>query len=292
MPLTSPLARADPSGRVRRATLTCGGPARRPPPIPLTWRIRERLELAVIGLGYVGLPLAISFVEAGLARRRGRRQRRAASRELSRGRSPIDDISDARLARRARRRVCASSAAGGGRPGRRRRRSSSASRRRSRRRRIPTSAPVLSAAELIREHLRTGQLVILQSTTFPGTTTGPFREVARAERPHRRHRLRPRLRPGAGQPGRSRPAPAKDVPAWSARRPRRRRRAPPRCCAASTTTSSSSPRPTRPSWPSSSRTSSATSTSPSSTSWPCSASGWASTSGRSSRPRRRSRSGS
>jgi len=39
----------------------------------------------------------------------------------------------------------------------------------------PDLAPVLSAASLIREHLRAGQLVILQSTTFPGTTTGPFR---------------------------------------------------------------------------------------------------------------------
>jgi UDP-N-acetyl-D-glucosamine dehydrogenase len=36
---------------------------------------------------------------------------------------------------------------------------------------------MLSAAALIREHLRAGQLVILQSTTFPGTTTGPFREA-------------------------------------------------------------------------------------------------------------------
>ena len=36
---------------------------------------------------------------------------------------------------------------------------------------------MLSAAETIREHLRAGQLVVLQSTTFPGTTTGPFREV-------------------------------------------------------------------------------------------------------------------
>jgi UDP-N-acetyl-D-glucosamine dehydrogenase len=39
----------------------------------------------------------------------------------------------------------------------------------------PDLGPVLSAAAMIREHLRPGQLVILQSTTFPGTTTGPFR---------------------------------------------------------------------------------------------------------------------
>ena len=33
------------------------------------------------------------------------------------------------------------------------------------------------AASFIRDRLRKNQLVILQSTTFPGTTTGPFREV-------------------------------------------------------------------------------------------------------------------
>jgi len=41
----------------------------------------------------------------------------------------------------------------------------------------PDLRPVLSAAETIRPALRAGQLVVLQSTTFPGTTTGPFREV-------------------------------------------------------------------------------------------------------------------
>ncbi len=39
----------------------------------------------------------------------------------------------------------------------------------------PRPGPVGRRA--IRGHLRAGQLVILQSTTFPGTTTGPFREV-------------------------------------------------------------------------------------------------------------------
>ena len=41
----------------------------------------------------------------------------------------------------------------------------------------PDLAPVLAAAETIRGGIRAGQLVVLQSTTFPGTTTGPFREV-------------------------------------------------------------------------------------------------------------------
>src|SRR6266540_3049126 len=41
----------------------------------------------------------------------------------------------------------------------------------------PDLEPVLQAGEYIRQHLRRGQIVILQSTTFPGTTTGPFRDV-------------------------------------------------------------------------------------------------------------------
>jgi len=40
----------------------------------------------------------------------------------------------------------------------------------------PDLGPLLNAATLIRAHLRQGQLVVLQSTTYPGTTTGPFRE--------------------------------------------------------------------------------------------------------------------
>ena len=40
----------------------------------------------------------------------------------------------------------------------------------------PDLGPVLSAARLVRKQLRGGQLVVLQSTTFPGTTEGPFRD--------------------------------------------------------------------------------------------------------------------
>jgi UDP-N-acetyl-D-glucosamine dehydrogenase len=43
--------------------------------------------------------------------------------------------------------------------------------------RDPDLGPVLSAAELVRSGLRAGHLVVLQSTTYPGTTTGPFRSV-------------------------------------------------------------------------------------------------------------------
>ena len=131
-------------------------------------------RVAVIGLGYVGLPLAISFVEAGLTVE-GIDAFPPRVAEVNAGVSPIDDVSDERLAAALANglSVVAPSEA----------RMSEADA-------IfvcvptpitttkdPDLAPVLSAAETIRGHLRVGQLVILQSTTFPGTTTGPFREV-------------------------------------------------------------------------------------------------------------------
>ncbi len=48
----------------------------------------------------------------------------------------------------------------------------------------PDLGPVLAAAAFVRDGLRAGHLVVLQSTTFPGTTTGPFREVIEASGLH------------------------------------------------------------------------------------------------------------
>ncbi len=53
-------------------------------------------RVAIVGLGYVGLPLALSFVEAGLDVV-GVDAWEPRVRELREGRSPIDDIDDARL---------------------------------------------------------------------------------------------------------------------------------------------------------------------------------------------------
>jgi UDP-N-acetyl-D-glucosamine dehydrogenase len=130
--------------------------------------------VAVIGLGYVGLPLAISFVEAGLTVD-GVDAFAGRVSELNEGISPIDDVTNERLQAALERGlgvrspeetdlaaadaifVC-----------------------------VPTPitttkdpdlAPVLGAAETICGSIRAGQLIVLQSTTYPGTTTGPFREV-------------------------------------------------------------------------------------------------------------------
>ena len=131
-------------------------------------------RVVVVGLGYVGLPLAIAFVEAGLAvhgvdispDRVG---------ELAAGRSPIDDISDERLAAALTAGfavgtpdaiaideadaifVCVPTPITATKD--------------------PDLGPVLGSAAILRDRLRAGQLVVLQSTTFPGTTTGPFRGV-------------------------------------------------------------------------------------------------------------------
>ncbi len=130
--------------------------------------------VAVIGLGYTGLPLAIAFVEAGLEVE-GIDAFAGRVAELNARMSPIDDVSDERLsaALDAGLRVVSTKDA----------RASEADA-------IfvcvptpitatkdPDLGPVLSAAAFIRDHLRPGQLIVLQSTTFPGTTTGPFCEV-------------------------------------------------------------------------------------------------------------------
>ena len=131
-------------------------------------------RVAIIGLGYVGLPLAISFLEAGLDVV-GIDASDARIRQLRDGVSPIDDVSDERLSAalvRGFRAVAPVDA------------------------RLeqadaiivsvptpvtdtkdPDLGPVLAAASFVAKTLRPGQLVILQSTTFPGTTVGPFREA-------------------------------------------------------------------------------------------------------------------
>lgn len=134
----------------------------------------EDRSIGVIGLGYVGLPLALSYQEAGLTVIGvDANPKRVA--ELNAGHSPIDDVPDARLnaARGPGLRFVGPEEAGGllaacdaivvcvPTP--------------ITQSKDPDLAPVISAAELVRRSLRPGHLVVLQSTTFPGTTTGPFR---------------------------------------------------------------------------------------------------------------------
>ena len=135
--------------------------------------MRADNRVAIVGLGYVGLPLALSFVEAGfqVVGVDASAQRVA---ELCAGRSPIDDIDDARLRRGLEAGlgvvatedadlaavdaifVCVPTPITEAKD--------------------PDLGPMISAAGLVGRTLRAGQLIVLQSTTFPGTTMGPFRD--------------------------------------------------------------------------------------------------------------------
>jgi UDP-N-acetyl-D-glucosamine dehydrogenase len=131
-------------------------------------------RIAVVGLGYVGLPLAVAFAEAGLDVE-GIDLSEARVATIRAGGSPIDDISDERL----------QAAQAGG------LRVSTLGESRIadadavfvcvptpiRTTKDPDLGPVLAAAGFLRDHIRQGQLVVLQSTTYPGTTMGPFRTL-------------------------------------------------------------------------------------------------------------------
>lgn len=129
-------------------------------------------RVAVVGLGYVGLPLAVSFAESGMGVV-GIDVSPARVAEINEGRSPIPDVSASRLraALVAGFRavlpdvsaiseadsifVCVPTPVTAAKD--------------------PDLGPVISAAEAVGEGLHLGHLVVLQSTTFPGTTQGQFR---------------------------------------------------------------------------------------------------------------------
>ncbi len=161
-------------------------------------RVQNReATVAIVGLGYVGLPLAMAFAAGGAAHHRPRRRRGPGRRPSRPGASHVDDVPDADAARPP---------------------SSS--------RRPPTPPPcakadaiflcvptpfdaaktpvldfVRGAAATVGAGLVAGQLVILQSTTYPGTTTEIVQPILEAgERPPRRRRLPPRLLPRARRP--------------------------------------------------------------------------------------------
>ncbi|HEY7074640.1 MAG TPA: nucleotide sugar dehydrogenase, partial [Solirubrobacteraceae bacterium] len=123
------------------------------------------LSIGIVGLGYVGLPLAVSFAEAG-EQVIGVDVDHTRVTELSAGRSPIEDIPDERLqavlgsctftTRSVELHeaeailVCVPTPLT--------------------RNREPDLGPLLSAAQALAGVVRRDQLIVLESTTFPGTT--------------------------------------------------------------------------------------------------------------------------
>lgn len=144
--------------------------------IPGQHRAAHSADLVVVGLGYVGLPLAHAAAHAGLSVR-GLDLSSTVVADLNSGRSHIDDISDADVQSMLERGFWAtadgSSIAGA---------STVVIC-------VPTplteqAAPdltaVTAAARSIAEHLSLGTLVILESTTYPGTTDEVIRPILEA----------------------------------------------------------------------------------------------------------------
>ena len=134
----------------------------------LTEKIHARTaEIAVIGIGYVGLPLAVAFAEAGFPTVGLDLDARKVA-HINNGESYIPDVESALvnvLVRDGRLRastdetvldladvifICVPTPFD--------------------RMKAPDLGPVLSASQAIARHLQRGQMVILQSTTYPGTT--------------------------------------------------------------------------------------------------------------------------
>ncbi len=123
--------------------------------------------VAVVGLGYVGLPLALEFVRSGL-QVTGVDVDSGRLRAVAEGRSYIDDITDAELGAAVR-------------SGRLRAAAPDEGLRDAdaisicvptplRKSRDPDISYIVAATEALARHMSPGRLVVLESTTYPGTT--------------------------------------------------------------------------------------------------------------------------
>ncbi|GAA2719558.1 nucleotide sugar dehydrogenase [Cellulomonas aerilata] len=144
----------------------CAAAARRAAPArPVTQPV-DPVDLVVVGLGYVGLPVAAHATWAGMSVA-GLDLDRDVVRALNDGRSHVHDLSDddvAGLVRRGFRAtadvsvveragtvvICVPTMLGSG--------------------GVPDLGPVSRASAAVARHLRPGTLVVLESTSYPGTT--------------------------------------------------------------------------------------------------------------------------
>jgi len=134
----------------------------------LLQKIRDRqARVGIIGLGYVGLPLAVEFARAGFTVTGFEVDERRAA-QVNAGHSYIDDISPADLAGPVKEKklrattdwsllaemdtisICVPTPLS--------------------KTKEPDLSYILRASERVRDTLRAGQLVVLESTTYPGTT--------------------------------------------------------------------------------------------------------------------------
>lgn len=158
------------------------------PPSPAVDALRRRLDdgtarVGILGLGYVGLPLAMAFAEAGVEVL-GFDVDEGKVASLERGESYIGAVEDEVLERHGRSErfratssfdalsdcdavlICVPTPLVEG-----------PSTEGSDEGREPDLSYVVVTAEKIRDHLRAGQLVVLESTTYPGTTEEVIRPL-------------------------------------------------------------------------------------------------------------------
>jgi len=127
----------------------------------------EDLTLGVIGLGYVGLPLAVEAAKAGI-KVLGFDVKESVTRTINEGRTHIQDLTDEDVAENVRAgrleattdmarlaecdviSICVPTPLS--------------------KTRDPDVSFILSASEAVAEALQPGQLIVLESTTYPGTT--------------------------------------------------------------------------------------------------------------------------
>jgi len=134
--------------------------------------LRRKIEnkearVGVVGLGYVGLPLAVEFARAGFSIT-GIDNSEKKTRTINAGRSDVEDVPNSVVRDLVRSKqlkavsryaavgkldvviICVPTPLG--------------------KTRDPDVSFILSAVQGIQKHLRSGQLIILESTTYPGTT--------------------------------------------------------------------------------------------------------------------------
>jgi len=149
-------------------TVVCAKSAREAERVRFRWRgglLTTRWDLVVVGLGYAGLPLAVTAVQAGM-RVAGLDRDAERVRALASGVCHIGDVTEAELRAATVRGfrptvdpdcisdteavvICVPTPMRDG---------------------VPDLAAVIDAAETVAEHLRPGTLVVLESTSYPGTT--------------------------------------------------------------------------------------------------------------------------
>lgn len=134
----------------------------------------SRYDVAVVGLGYVGIPLAVGFAEAG-CRTLGLDLDHARVRELQSGKSPLTTVPSGKIAGLLQKEllsfteekaalsdseaviICVPTPL--------------------RTHLDPDIGFILDAGRGIAPHLRRGMLVVLESSTYPGTTSQDLRQV-------------------------------------------------------------------------------------------------------------------